>query len=50
MPVISFTYQQPVIRALQKNSYIQEASKIIFGQVEFLKDATSKVKDAYRDW
>ena len=45
-PLMADAVLQPVIRALQKNSYIQEASKIIFGQVEFLKDATSKVKDA----
>jgi len=37
---------QPVIRELQTNSYIAEASKIIFGQVEFLKDSTAKVKDS----
>ena len=45
-PLLGDAVLQPIIRALQKNSYIQQASKIIFGQVEFLKDATSKVKDA----
>jgi hypothetical protein len=37
---------QPIIRELQTNSYIAEASKIIFGEVQFIKDSQSKVKDA----
>lgn len=37
---------QPLIRSLQTDSYIAEASKIIAGQVPFLKDAKSSVKDA----
>lgn len=45
-PFMADTVLQPVIRELQKNSYIAEASKLIFGQVEFLKDAQAKVKDA----
>ena len=45
-PLLSDAVMQPVIRSLQTNSYIQQASKIVFGQVEFLKDTSSKVKDA----
>lgn len=37
---------QPLIRSLQTDTYIAEASKIIVGQVPFLKDAKSSVKDA----
>lgn len=37
---------QPLVRSLQTNSYIAEASKIIAGEVPFLKDAKSSVKDA----
>lgn len=37
---------QPLIRSLQTDSYIASASKIIAGQVPFLKDAKSSVKDA----
>ena len=37
---------QPLIRSLQTNSYIAEASKLIAGSVPFLKDAKSSVKDA----
>lgn len=45
-PLLPDMVLQPVIRALQTDSYIAEASKIIFGQVEFLKDTSAKVKDA----
>lgn len=37
---------QPLIRSLQTDSYIAQASKLIAGQVPFLKDAKSSVKDA----
>jgi hypothetical protein len=37
---------QPLIRTLQTNSYIADASKLIAGAVPFLKDAKSSVKDA----
>lgn len=45
-PLLGDVVLQPIVRALQTNSYIQEATKILFGQVEFIKDASSKVKDA----
>lgn len=45
-PLMADVVLQPIIRELQKNAYIAEASKIIVGQVEFLKDTGSKVKDA----
>ncbi len=45
-PLLGDAVMQPVIRSLQTNSYIQQASKLVFGQVEFLKDASTKVKDA----
>lgn len=45
-PLMSDVVIQPLIRELQKNSYIQAATKLVFGQVEFLKDTSSKVKDA----
>lgn len=45
-PLLGDVVLQPIIRSLQTNSYIQEATKILFGQVEFIKDASSKVKDA----
>lgn len=45
-PYMSDTILQPVIRELQLNSYIAQASKIIAGQVPFLKDAKASVKDA----
>lgn len=45
-PFMPDAVMQPVIRALQENSYIAEASNIVAGQVPFLKDAKSSVKDA----
>jgi hypothetical protein len=45
-PMMADAALQPVIRELQKNAYIAEASKLIVGQVEFIKDAVSKVKDS----
>lgn len=45
-PLLGDAILQPIVRSLQTNSYIQQASKILFGQVEFIKDASSKVKDA----
>lgn len=37
---------QPLIRSLQTDSYIAQATKLISGQVPFLKDAKASVKDA----
>ena len=37
---------QPLMRNLQKNINMAEASKILTGEVPFLKDAGAKVKDA----
>jgi hypothetical protein len=45
-PLLGDAVLQPVVRSLQQNSYIQQASKLVFGQVEFLKDTSSKVKDS----
>ena len=45
-PIMPDIVLQPVIRELQKNSYIQAASAILLGQVEFLKDSKASVKDA----
>jgi hypothetical protein len=36
---------EPVIRSLQTNSYIQQASKIIFSEVPLLKETQAKLKD-----
>lgn len=38
---------EPVIRALQTNSYIQGASKIIFSEVPMLKETQAKLKDQF---
>lgn len=45
-PYMSDVILQPIVRQLQTDSYIAAASKILFGQVEFIKDSQSKVKDA----
>lgn len=37
---------QPVVRSLQMDAYIAQASKIIAGQVPFLKDSKASVRDA----
>jgi hypothetical protein len=36
---------EPVVRELQHNSYIAEATKIIYGQVPMLKESATKLKD-----
>ena len=36
---------QPLIRTLQMDSYIADASKLVAGQVPFLKDSKASVKD-----
>lgn len=45
-PFMGDAVLQPMIRSLQLDSYIAEASKLISGQVPFLKDAKANVKDA----
>jgi hypothetical protein len=45
-PIMPDIILQPAIRELQKNSYIQAASAILIGQVEFLKESKASVKDA----
>ncbi len=45
-PYMKDVVLQDLIRNLQKNSYIADASKIIAGEVSFLKDAKSSVRDA----
>ena len=44
-PLMPNAVLEPIIRELQTNSYIQQASKIIFGEVPRLKDAGAKLKD-----
>lgn len=45
-PFMKDVILQDLIRNLQKNSYIADASKIISGQVAFLKDTKASVKDS----
>lgn len=45
-PFMPDAVMQPLIRSLQTNVYIAEASKLISGAVPFLKDAKTSVKDA----
>ena len=45
-PLMPDAVLQPLIRSLQTNSYIADASKLIAGSVPFLKDAKTSVKDA----
>lgn len=45
-PFMPDAVMQPIIRSLQTDAYIAQASKIIVGQVPFLKDAKASVKDA----
>lgn len=42
-PLMPDAVLQPVIRQLQTNSYIQQASKLLFGQIPMLKDTKSTV-------
>ena len=44
-PLMPNIVLEPVIRALQHNSYIAEATKIIYGQVPMLKETATKLKD-----
>jgi hypothetical protein len=44
-PLLSSTVNESVVRDLQMNSYIAEASKLLYGQVPLLKDAGTKLKD-----
>lgn len=44
-PLLPDAVLQSTIRNLQKNSYIQAATKLLFGQIEFLKDTKASVKD-----
>jgi hypothetical protein len=45
-PLMPNAVLEPIIRSLQTNSYIQQASKIIFGAVPLLKDQAAKLKNA----
>lgn len=45
-PFMPDAIMQPVIRALQLDNYIADASKLIAGQVPFLKESKANVKDA----
>jgi hypothetical protein len=42
-PLLATSVLEPVIRSLQTNSYIQQASKLIFGQIPLIKDAGAKL-------
>ena len=42
-PLLGTAVLEPVIRSLQTNSYIQQASKLIFGQIPLIKDAGAKL-------
>lgn len=44
-PLLPNIVLEPVIRELQKNSYIAEATKIIYGEVPLLKETAQKLKD-----
>lgn len=44
-PIMPMIVLEPVIRELQTNSYIQQASKIIFGEIPLLKETQAKLKD-----
>lgn len=44
-PLMPMMVIEPVIRELQTNSYIQQASKIVFGEIPLLKEPQSKLKD-----
>jgi len=45
-PLLKDVVLQDMIRALQTNSYIAEATKLLAGGVPFLKDAKASVKDS----
>lgn len=42
-PLMADVVLQPVIRSLQTNSFIQQASKMLFGEIPMLKDAKASV-------
>jgi hypothetical protein len=44
-PLMPNAVLEPIIRGLQTNSYIQQASKLIFSEVPMLKETQAKVKD-----
>ena len=44
-PFMPEAIMQPIVRELQMDSYIAEASKIVAGQVPMLKDTKASVKD-----
>ena len=44
-PLMPNIVLEPVIRTLQHNSYIAEATKIIYGEVPMLKETATKLKD-----
>ena len=40
-------YYQPLIRSLQKNSYMSAANRMVFGEIGTLKEAQAKEKDQF---
>lgn len=44
-PLLPSAVLEPVIRGLQTNSYIQQASKLILGEVPYNKESQAKLKD-----